>query len=357
MAQKFLFFLLFYFQWIGFAQSGFIFQGQVNSDFIGSTAYLNKVDDLNQKDRFFTENIFRETTIDSSGYFSFNGDFLPKKNGIYKIYIDNCSKTISHTNHILDRCQNHVSILFIANNSSQLSFPLNDLNQEFCEIDAITLHPSFIQKIDSFQNHILQSLILAKNDRQRQLIYKQSLFKLQDFSQNLNEPLAELYAFYIYSNSESFSRSYFLEDIKTSNYYSDLENKLKKQYPNTGYYQQYKKDLALFKPKNSTINSSKNLFYVIGLLIISLSFNFYFLYRNKKLKLNSISNKQKVNYKTKLTKQEQNVFELMHSGLTNKAIAQSLFVSLSTIKTHINNIYSKLEITSRNEVSSFFDED
>ncbi|SNZ00869.1 response regulator transcription factor [Flagellimonas pacifica] len=52
----------------------------------------------------------------------------------------------------------------------------------------------------------------------------------------------------------------------------------------------------------------------------------------------------------KLSKQEQNVKVLILQGKSNKEIANELFISLSTVKTHITNIYSKLNIASRKEL-------
>nr|WP_235989380.1 LuxR C-terminal-related transcriptional regulator [Psychroserpens algicola] len=55
-----------------------------------------------------------------------------------------------------------------------------------------------------------------------------------------------------------------------------------------------------------------------------------------------------------LTKQEQNVLDLLLTDNTNKAIAETLFVSVSTVKTHVNNIYKKLNVNSRDELKSLF---
>jgi DNA-binding CsgD family transcriptional regulator len=62
----------------------------------------------------------------------------------------------------------------------------------------------------------------------------------------------------------------------------------------------------------------------------------------------------KIDYKTILTNQEQNIFELMHQKNRNKNIAAILFISVSTVKTHINNIYTKLDISSRKEIDQYF---
>jgi len=63
----------------------------------------------------------------------------------------------------------------------------------------------------------------------------------------------------------------------------------------------------------------------------------------------------RINYATILSTQEQKIFRLMHEKKSNKEIAAELFISLSTVKTHINAIYNKLSIASRKEISAFFE--
>lgn len=45
-----------------------------------------------------------------------------------------------------------------------------------------------------------------------------------------------------------------------------------------------------------------------------------------------------------LTTQEMTILGLIAQGLSNKEIIESLFISMSTLKTHIVNIYRKLDI-------------
>ena len=44
-----------------------------------------------------------------------------------------------------------------------------------------------------------------------------------------------------------------------------------------------------------------------------------------------------------LTKQEMLILEMVSKGNSNKQIAEELFISTLTIKTHLRNIYKKLE--------------
>jgi DNA-binding CsgD family transcriptional regulator len=53
-----------------------------------------------------------------------------------------------------------------------------------------------------------------------------------------------------------------------------------------------------------------------------------------------------------LTPSERRVTELAAEGLTNKQIAQALFVTLRTVEMHLSNSYRKLDITSREQLAS-----
>lgn len=55
-----------------------------------------------------------------------------------------------------------------------------------------------------------------------------------------------------------------------------------------------------------------------------------------------------------LTPKERLVVELALKGLPNKTIANDLNCGLATIKTHLQNIFSKLDVNSKREISSLF---
>lgn len=50
-----------------------------------------------------------------------------------------------------------------------------------------------------------------------------------------------------------------------------------------------------------------------------------------------------------ITRREYEVLELIDLGLSNKEIAERLFVSTSTVKTHTSNIFAKLDARRRTE--------
>ncbi len=54
-----------------------------------------------------------------------------------------------------------------------------------------------------------------------------------------------------------------------------------------------------------------------------------------------------------LTEREQEVVRLIASGMNNRAIAERLFVSEKTVKTHVSNVLQKLNLEDRTQIAIF----
>jgi DNA-binding NarL/FixJ family response regulator len=52
-----------------------------------------------------------------------------------------------------------------------------------------------------------------------------------------------------------------------------------------------------------------------------------------------------------LTASERRVAEMAAEGLTNRQIAQTLYVTPKTVEVHLSSVYRKLEISSRSELA------
>lgn len=50
-----------------------------------------------------------------------------------------------------------------------------------------------------------------------------------------------------------------------------------------------------------------------------------------------------------ISKREYEVLELLSQGLSNQEIAEKLFVSVSTVKTHVSNVLAKLDASRRTQ--------
>lgn len=64
-------------------------------------------------------------------------------------------------------------------------------------------------------------------------------------------------------------------------------------------------------------------------------------------------NKTAAGRRSKITKREQQVAELIEKGLTNKEIATRLSIEVQTVKNHVHNILEKLNFRRRTEVARY----
>ena len=117
-----------------------------------------------------------------------------------------------------------------------------------------------------------------------------------------------------------------LQDLKESDIepkeYLFLENKLSK---------------FLINEVETKYTYSKWLNIILGISLIGL---FIFLVKSKRKETPVLL----------LSKQETIVEKIIIEGKSNKEIAKELFISLSTVKTHITNIYKKLNLSNRSDL-------
>lgn len=187
-----------------------------------------------------------------------------------------------------------------------------------------------------------------QSEASRKMNDKKWFKTFQDFGMKLNEPLAELYIYSFLSDRTSPQYAFYLEDLKNSTYYDDLLQRLNKSYPNTIYSSQYASELASDKYMISSGRSTFTWPKILFTLLFTISFigNIFLI-----VKLRRITSKQAP--VTPLTQQEQKIAQLICQDKSNKEIADELFVSVSTVKSHINNIYKKLNVQSRMRVEIF----
>ncbi|WP_281168557.1 helix-turn-helix domain-containing protein [Psychroserpens burtonensis] len=342
--------IIFFFGNVAVAQHHF--EGHIDNERWQNEIYLSVIEDYRTFDGIDEEQIITKVKSDSSGFFKFDQNQLDINQKIYKLHVDNCTSFNQSGNHFDGYCTDYKDILFIAKRTDSITFPLSFDAQMFCDIISNNPKTSAFIKIDSLKEEMKFAYSEYRSKANRQLNNKKWFKTLQDYGQDLNEPLAELYIYAFLSDRGNQLHYYYLEDLKTNSYYDEFLERLKSVYPNSSYTKQYEAELTSdkFLVFSSEKKSSFNWSYLwLSLLIVSSIVNLWFLISAKQKK-----SRQRNNAKEGLTKQEQNVLDLLLEDKTNKNIAETLFISVSTVKTHVNNIYKKLNVNSRDELKSLF---
>src|SRR5690606_1902277 len=115
--------------------------------------------------------------------------------------------------------------------------------------------------------------------------------------------------------------------------------------------------------KNGEIKLVLHNYPVLITLLITVSLflvAIYFQINKKKISILSNQIKEQSKFKDDgidaltggLTERQKEVYGLIITGKTNKEIMTELFIEQSTLKSHINQIYGKLNIKSRSELRS-----
>ncbi len=326
------------------------FSGNVENDSLHSTAYLSIIEDYRKISGVHEDQIISKVKTNAN-FFEFKGNNLDVKNKIYRIHIDNCNDDELDANHFNGKCDASREIIFIANNNDTINLPISLDNQMFCAIESSNKHSNIFFQIDSLKEQMRYDYGNYRSEANRKLNNKKWFTKLQQFGKQQKEPLAELYIYNFLSDRSSNLYSYYLKDINANTYYDELLERLKSKYPNSLYAEQYENEIISdrFISSQSKSNTFSWKYIAYGLLLLSILGNVFLLFKLKRTK-----KKQKKGLTNQLTQQEQKILDLILKDKTNKEIATEIFVSLSTVKTHINNLYKKLNIGSREQLKSLF---
>mgnify|MGYP003643330998 CR=1 FL=1 len=125
----------------------------------------------------------------------------------------------------------------------------------------------------------------------------------------------------------------------------------KSKYPNAPFTELYTSEITIDQQltKNRTPENTIWKWLLPSLLSLSIFLNIFLVLKQKRLAKSMLNNSLE-----KLTEQEQNIAQGILKNKTNKEIAIDMFISVSTVKTHINNLYKKLNVNSREEIKQRF---
>ncbi|MDT0605537.1 response regulator transcription factor [Croceitalea rosinachiae] len=153
---------------------------------------------------------------------------------------------------------------------------------------------------------------------------------------SLNILAVKLIAVKVLDNKELLE----LDISENAGYYEDLLNQLRESSidPKNYLFLEIRLNLYLNEILEKKVQQSKWLISGLVLLVLILGFIVF-----KKWRIG-------ISARPQLSNQEKTIQSLILQGKSNKEIASELFISMSTVKTHITNLYSKLKVANRQEL-------
>ena len=327
------------------------FKGEVTQENANQSVYLSLIENYRKSSRIYSNQIIKKTKTDANGRFIFEGDNLSAQNRIYRIHIDGCTDTTTEGSHFLRDCNYVQSVVFIAKKGDTITFPLLQNNQALCEIASTNSKSALLLEINTLKEEMILDFMDYRSEASQSLNFEKWFAIFQEFGEQNKEPLADLYFYDFLSDRASETHSFYLSDIENNSYYEELNIRLTNRYPDASFTTQYQNEInadriIINKPSEKARSSFWPYIFWGGILFLILQVAYFnFKKRERRKKKNPFD---------ALTTQERTIMVKISEGKSNKEIATELFISLSTVKTHINNLYKKLEVSSREEIKALF---
>lgn len=308
--------------------------------------FLSNVNKLDEYYSVNPEDIIQVGSIESDGTFTLKGDNLPVETRFYRLYL------IKEENSAFDACmyfeeEDHNFIHIILDNNTKIDiqsdqkhrapFSNYTLSGDEANIELRKLSKLIFPSFYFYQ-------IQFPSERQfSQQKLNRDLFSFADSSKHILVSLAAVI------NTE-MDKNFEVE----SQYYLDFGDRLSKELNNHNYTEDYFRKINYNLGEYDTSKGTEWLFITIGVLSLALLFALLKIYKLT-ARLNALIESKSVaseNMGLALTNQEEKILSLILAEKSNKEIASELFIELSTVKTHINKLYSKLGAKNRKEAKS-----
>lgn len=286
-----------------------------------STIYLSHIPTFEDMYMMSNEMILAEATIDSLGFFQFELDFLPQKDNLYRLHLIKKGDTPA-TLIIGGKDENH--LFFIANNESNISVVNKSRNPPFRNVIFRNSKMNTEFHRVSHLVFVSDSLASESSASKRSLIETQMRKDLRLIADTSSNLLVSLYAVHksdLTPNSSSdidFYKSYLRKWDEANNQY-----------------------LKAIKDQMPTEDGGSSSWLYIAVIILMSSFSGFLILKSRLKKPRGIE---------KLSVQERKIYEVLRQGASNQDISDHFNIGLSTVKSHVGSIYSKLNVKSRKDI-------
>jgi len=295
---------------------------------------INSFDDLNTASYDF---LINAAEIDSTGYFQMDGLQIPESNRIYRLHVCKKGDPVST---IIIGGKDENFIHFIMNGTSEIT--LNSPE----EILGIQQSKVFGNPANKGLDYLiaLQKELQTPPDlpskQKRELVRQQIIAEFKKIADTSSFAIIRLMAMHLIIESSSEPDLDFMEKTLHTLTVSDSSNPYLKAVSN-------ELDYLNFQSSKKEVTIPLWLKWLLMVILSLLVLIGIWLWFRKKTRGGSDQKIERIN---SLSIQEKKVFELLKTGATNKEISRALNIEVSTVKSHVHKIYSRLGVKSRKEI-------
>jgi len=291
-------------------------------------AYLSLIPDFTQLNTISYDYVIERTVVNRDGSFSFQSKYLPEEEHLYRIHI---SKKGDPPSSLIIGGKDHNHFFLFAKKDSEIVIQSRAGKKLFNKMSMEGYYPNTgLMQINAMIN-MLDTLDYFGATFNREFIRESIYQKLRDYADTCSYPLLSLYTIY-HCNFET-------DYLSNPDYYRNYLKKWRNE--DSAYFEIFKKT---FKKESFFYGVTQG---IVGLVILILFLLIWLMYKQKRRRKKSLL--------STLTIQERKIHFHLKQGKSNKEIADECAISISTVKSHVNSIYSKLGIGSRKEVMDFIE--
>lgn len=283
-----------------------------------SKIYLSHIPAFDQRYEISNQMIIAEAPLDSLGNFTLSVNFLPSGYELYRLHL--VKKGESRASLIIGG-QNENHLFLVLNGNSRVILQ-NDPEKPPFDLISFSGSPenqSFYSLRKLYEDSELQASV--SNASARQMIRDQLLSDLLNITDTSSFVMTSMYAVYLHHYRTGWEKERYAEVL---NNWRDTKNS-------------YAQDWV--RPVNE--QDTGRIFLILTGLLVAAVILIVWIRSGKAGKKDLLND---------LSVQERKIFSLLRKGKSNQEIADEINISVSTVKTHVSNIYSKLNISSRKEV-------
>jgi DNA-binding CsgD family transcriptional regulator len=279
--------------------------------------YMSYIETIEKKYTVSDDIIIASSKVDSLGKFAIALDKLPSEWSLLRLHV--VKQGVSPASLIIGSTDENYYFI-IANRYSKIELH-NTLEKPIFKNVFISGAPymntiEYITNLSNYPNSINYENSLIEKEFIEEVISE----KLKSIADTCKNPLVSLYALY--------QTDFYSDYQKNPTFYKAYLSKWRND--NSPYFKSFRRQFPISeKPK---------WLYILIFLFIGVFISVSIFIKDRK--------RRKIK---KLSMQERRIFELLHKGASNQEISDEYNIELSTVKSHVSNIFSKLNIKSRKE--------